>query len=105
MPERPDPEDPRVRRDVVRARRSLLLIFGLGGVIVALVIAWVVRTLPGGKVPSGYLDAPPARPAKPTPRPCARAGDRCEHSPGKLGSCTERPDCAGAGCLFCQSQH
>jgi hypothetical protein len=37
--------------------------------------------------------------------PCAKFGDSCEFSPGKLGSCMTRENCTGGTCLFCQSQH
>ncbi|HEX7603188.1 MAG TPA: hypothetical protein VF316_16335 [Polyangiaceae bacterium] len=36
---------------------------------------------------------------------CARVGQTCEFSPGKLGSCVERDECASPPCLVCQSQH
>jgi hypothetical protein len=37
---------------------------------------------------------------------CARVGQSCEFSPGKLGSCVQRDDCAaGEACFVCQSQH
>jgi len=39
--------------------------------------------------------------------PCAKFGDSCEFSPGKLGSCVMRDGCTGSGseCFTCQSQH
>jgi hypothetical protein len=39
--------------------------------------------------------------------PCAKFGERCEFSPGKLGSCVMRDGCTGGGseCFTCQSQH
>jgi hypothetical protein len=37
---------------------------------------------------------------------CVRVGQRCEFSPGKLGTCVSRDDCNDpAGCFVCQSQH
>lgn len=38
---------------------------------------------------------------------CSKFGDRCEFSPGKLGSCVLRDGCTGTGseCFTCQSQH
>lgn len=36
---------------------------------------------------------------------CAKFGDNCEFSPGKLGSCIVRDGCTGTGCFVCQSQH
>jgi hypothetical protein len=37
---------------------------------------------------------------------CARVGQSCEVSPGKLGTCVQKDDCPGAGpCFVCQSQH
>jgi hypothetical protein len=37
---------------------------------------------------------------------CSRVGQRCEVSPGKLGTCVARDDCNDpAGCFVCQSQH
>ena len=37
--------------------------------------------------------------------PCTEVGQRCEFSPGKLGSCVQRDDCQGKDCFVCQSQH
>jgi len=36
---------------------------------------------------------------------CTRVGQRCELSPGKLGTCVQRDDCTTEPCLTCQSQH
>ena len=47
----------------------------------------------------GGSDAGPARNA------CTTVGQRCELSPGKLGSCVRRDDCASGDCFVCQSQH
>jgi hypothetical protein len=40
-----------------------------------------------------------------TPTVCAKVGDTCEFSPGKLGSCIQRDDCTTPPCFVCQSQH
>jgi hypothetical protein len=42
---------------------------------------------------------------KKTPAPCTELGQQCEFSPGKLGACSYKANCTGAGCLYCQSQH
>lgn len=44
--------------------------------------------------------APPSAAA-----PCREVGQRCEVSPGKLGSCVLNDDCQGPDCFICQSQH
>lgn len=36
---------------------------------------------------------------------CTQFGQRCEVSPGKLGTCVKRDDCSGDDCYLCQSQH
>lgn len=36
---------------------------------------------------------------------CTKLGQSCEFSPGKLGTCVARDDCATGNCLQCQSQH
>ncbi len=36
---------------------------------------------------------------------CAKVGEACEFSPGKLGSCVQRDECATPPCFVCQSQH
>lgn len=52
------------------------------------------------------LAACPGGPSvKKTPEPCRQLGQQCEFSPGKLGACSYRANCTGAGCLYCQSQH
>jgi hypothetical protein len=56
------------------------------------------------------LGCPPASDKKPASRePCAKLGQTCEFSPGKLGSCVQRDDCTpspgGTSCFVCQSQH
>ena len=37
--------------------------------------------------------------------PCTQVGQRCEFSPGKLGSCVQRDGCHDQNCFVCQSQH
>jgi hypothetical protein len=37
--------------------------------------------------------------------PCKEVGQRCEFSPGKLGSCVLNDNCQGPSCFICQSQH
>jgi hypothetical protein len=37
--------------------------------------------------------------------PCQQVGQRCEFSPGKLGSCVLNDNCQGPNCFVCQSQH
>lgn len=45
--------------------------------------------------------APAARTAA-----CAKVGQNCEVSPGKLGTCVQEDDCVDGGpCFDCQSQH
>lgn len=40
-----------------------------------------------------------------TPPACTSVGQRCEVSPGKLGSCVVVDDCDRDNCFVCQSQH
>jgi hypothetical protein len=58
--------------------------------------------------PAALLGCPPSdkreRPRADTPS-CAKVGQTCEFSPGKLGTCVERDDCTKAPCFVCQSQH
>jgi hypothetical protein len=42
---------------------------------------------------------------KKSPEPCRELGQQCELEPGKLGACSYKASCTGAGCLYCQSQH
>ena len=103
-----NPEGLDTRREIARAKRSLLFIFGVGAVGVAFGITWVVRNSPKGELPGTYTAGPAAsfkEGQKSPPRPCRKFGDTCEYSPNKLGSCMERVNCAGQDCLFCQSQH
>ena len=53
-----------------------------------------------GCPPADKRDVAPARTDG-----CTRMGQSCEVSPGKLGTCVEKTDCAGPGCFVCQSQH
>ncbi len=48
-----------------------------------------------------------AKPAPSGPEGCAKFGQTCEVSPGKLGTCVAKDGCTadGAACLVCQSQH
>ncbi len=50
--------------------------------------------------PADKREVAPARPDG-----CARMGQSCEVSPGKLGTCVEKTDCTGPACFVCQSQH
>jgi hypothetical protein len=43
--------------------------------------------------------------SKKAPEPCRELGQQCELEPGKLGACSYKANCTGAGCLYCQSQH
>lgn len=55
----------------------------------------------------GACDKSPGGEKKPpaTAAACAKFGDTCEVSPGKLGSCVQKDECANPPCLVCQSQH
>jgi hypothetical protein len=53
---------------------------------------------------------PPADKQTPSPagkEECAKVGQNCELSPGKLGTCVMKDGCTGApsSCFVCQSQH
>ena len=48
---------------------------------------------------------PRSNATKKAPEPCRELGQQCEFSPGKLGACSYKANCTGAGCLYCQSQH
>lgn len=99
-----EPDAESTRRHVASVRRHLLIYFAVGGVGLALAAAWAVRFLPEeglpGSYPVGAGGVVPLLPGR-----CAKFGDRCDHSPGKLGTCIQREGCSGAHCLFCQSQH
>jgi hypothetical protein len=98
-------EATRTQRDLVSASRSLVIIFGIGAVIVVSVIIFVMRHRPEGNLENGYGKPAPAIPRRTIARPCEKFGALCELSPGKLGSCMQKENCTGPGCLFCQSQH
>ena len=51
------------------------------------------------------LGCPRGTTTKKPPEPCKELGQQCEFAPGKLGACSYRTNCEGAGCLYCQSQH
>lgn len=55
------------------------------------------------------LGCPPAETKKEAPKAtgaaCTKFGATCEVSPGKLGSCVAKDDCATGECFVCQSQH
>ena len=108
MEGRPENEAERTRGDVARVRRSLLIIFGVGGLGTALAIIYVMRHLPAGTTDSqSAAPLPGVAPYGATrgPAPCKKFGDACEFRPGQLGACVQRENCSGTGCLFCQSQH
>ena len=100
-------EAERTRGEVARVRRSLLIIFGIGGVCATLAIVYVMRHLPeGADRDLGAAPLPGVSPNQPVrSRVCKRFGDPCEFRPGQLGACVQRENCIGNDCLFCQSQH
>lgn len=54
------------------------------------------------------LGCPPDDKRAPAPTPsgaCAKVGQSCEYSPGKLGTCVQKDDCKTEACFVCQSQH
>jgi len=56
------------------------------------------------------LGCPPAEKKEPAPSArdaCARIGQTCEVSPGKLGTCVVKDGCTElpSACFVCQSQH
>lgn len=63
------------------------------GLVLALALAACKAPAPGGS----SADA--------SPTVCTRFGQSCEFSPGKLGTCVQRDECAGEACFVCQSQH
>jgi hypothetical protein len=65
------------------------LAWGLG-----LVVAVLASGCPEQVTPPADLSAP-----------CKEVGQRCEFSPGKLGSCVLNDNCRGPSCFICQSQH
>jgi hypothetical protein len=63
----------------------------------------IVLALQASAVTVGCL-SDKAKSAEP-PATCAKAGDSCTFSPGKLGLCIESTGGNGSGSLICQSQH
>jgi hypothetical protein len=53
----------------------------------------------------GACEEQGSAPADDLKAPCKAVGQRCEFSPGKLGSCVVRDNCSGPSCFVCQSQH
>lgn len=54
----------------------------------------------------GGAGCPEQTSSPPSPAaPCREVGQRCEFSPGKLGSCVMNDNCQGPNCFVCQSQH
>ncbi len=56
------------------------------------------------------LACPPSdkqKPADQKPAACAKFGQTCEVSPGKLGTCVTKDGCTDGSpaCFVCQSQH
>jgi hypothetical protein len=98
-------EAERMHRDVAVARRSFIIIFGIGVVGAATSIVFVMKNRPEGDLGDGYGKAVPALAPRLAPKPCKKFGDSCELAPGKLGTCIQREQCVGERCLFCQSQH
>lgn len=60
-----------------------------------------------GCPPNDRKGAPSSSSASTSPSSaCTKFGQSCEVSPGKLGTCVRRDDCADpTGCFVCQSQH
>ena len=98
-------EAERVQRDVATARRSFIIIFGIGIVSIVATIVFVMKNRPEGDLSNGNGRSAPALTPRIVPKPCRKFGDSCEVSPGKLGTCIQREQCTGEHCLFCQSQH
>ena len=54
------------------------------------------------------LGCPPDDKKNPAPAAstaCAKVGQSCEYSPGKLGTCVQKDECTTGNCFVCQSQH
>jgi hypothetical protein len=54
------------------------------------------------------LGCPPDDKKAPAPvaaKACEKVGQTCEYSPGKLGTCVQKDECASGNCFVCQSQH
>jgi hypothetical protein len=96
----PESDSERTRNEIARARRALIIVFGLGGLVTAGTIVWVMRHLPEGHLAITKEAAPYA-----LAKGCKKFGESCEIDRGKLGSCMTRENCFGPNCLFCQSQH
>jgi hypothetical protein len=105
MNDEKESEAERMQRDVATARRSFIIIFGIGIVGTIASIVFVMKNRPAGDLGDGYGKAAPALVPRRAPKPCKKFGDSCEVSPGKLGTCIQREQCIGERCLFCQSQH
>ena len=104
MTEEKESEDEHVRRSTANARRSLIIIYGVGFVAVAIAIAVVMKSVPAG-MSTGYGEPAPPETHDPARKLCEKFGDPCQFSPGKLGTCVVKQNCSGADCLFCQSSH
>jgi hypothetical protein len=104
----PDGRNLEPREEIVKVRRMLLLIFGVGGVGIAIAITWAARNVPSESLRDPYVlgsgQGGVVGGVSKAPR-CAKFGERCQHSPGKLGTCVHREGCTEGQCLFCQSQH
>ena len=106
MPEEPpETEAVRIGRDVASARRSFIIIFGVGIVVTITAIVLVLKNRPEGNFGNGYGAPVPTFVPHVAQNACKKFGDPCEFLPGKLGTCIVKEQCNGAGCLFCQSQH
>jgi hypothetical protein len=68
----------------------------------AALVASAALALLAGCPPANKSEKKPAEDTK----ACARVGQQCEFSPGKLGTCVALDGCATpAACIVCQSQH
>ena len=65
----------------------------------------LVRGLVSALLAFTLLGCPHGTTTKKSTEPCKELGQQCEFAPGKLGACSYRSNCEGAGCLYCQSQH
>ncbi|HEX4340240.1 MAG TPA: hypothetical protein VH062_30235 [Polyangiaceae bacterium] len=101
----PETEAVRLRREVVSARRSFIIIFGVGiiGAITSVVL--ILKNRPEGNFGNGYGAPVPSFTPHVAMKTCQKFGEPCEFAPNKLGACIEKEGCTGANCLFCQSQH
>jgi hypothetical protein len=103
MTEEHESEAERMKRDVATARRTFIIVFGVGIVSIVTTIFFVMKNRPEGDL--GNDRPAPMLVPRYAPRPCKKFGDSCELSPGKLGTCIQREQCTGGHCLYCQSQH